>query len=443
MTKKFREILNYKKQTTHPYQRHDHGYVTASLKAKKALEKEPGNWITAPYGNPDAASGDVKTFDREANRFGNPPDLSYTGAGNAFATDKIDRKAWSTDDRQADNSEPLEYDEETELDESEKRLYSQHHVHSIVDKFHVSTPDKNIVDEINRRTKDWGKPTQSKMAVKDALKRHSKNKDLYYAVQSGDFNEETELDETKIPAVVAGTEEHLKHRRYLELLRKKRKNKFLLKFGEETVAEGDVLSFPGKAVAHQHKAACAAEYHHQQCLHHKDRAEATQMFSTEGGGTEHHFHNRLAMAHATARDIHNTINDLYQRSGLSGHIKEEVDEAWSNHYETPKSKKGMWDGYSLEELRKAAKTAKGKRLKEIDFAIRAKSGWGKVKEETELDEISYDKTRDYYNKANDQDFALTRKYNAKLYGGLGKGTPEMKKTISKRRAGMDLAYGKC
>ncbi len=59
-------------------------------------------------------------------------------------------------------------------------------------------------------------------------------------------------------------------------------------------------------------------------------------------------------------------------------IKEIILEAWADKDETPKDKKGMWDGYSLEDLHKARKDASGTRLKEIDFAIRAKTGWGKV-----------------------------------------------------------------
>jgi hypothetical protein len=60
-------------------------------------------------------------------------------------------------------------------------------------------------------------------------------------------------------------------------------------------------------------------------------------------------------------------------------------EEWSDDYETPKSKRGMWDGWSLEQLHHAAKSATGKRAKEIDFAIRAKTGWGKVGEGVVLD----------------------------------------------------------
>ena len=57
-------------------------------------------------------------------------------------------------------------------------------------------------------------------------------------------------------------------------------------------------------------------------------------------------------------------------------------EAWagdkSGENATNPKKKGMWDGYSLEDLHKARKSASGTRLKEIDFAIRSKTNWGKV-----------------------------------------------------------------
>lgn len=64
-----------------------------------------------------------------------------------------------------------------------------------------------------------------------------------------------------------------------------------------------------------------------------------------------------------------------------------IDEAWDNDYETPESKKGMWDGWSKERLEKRRNTLRDKEertdaesteLKQINFALRAKSGWGKV-----------------------------------------------------------------
>jgi hypothetical protein len=78
-----------------------------------------------------------------------------------------------------------------------------------------------------------------------------------------------------------------------------------------------------------------------------------------------------------------------KKSELAGHFME----AWSDHYETPKSKRGMWDGWSKEDLEKELKKTKAdgntKRTKEIEFALRAKSGWGKVPEETEVKETTY------------------------------------------------------
>lgn len=59
-------------------------------------------------------------------------------------------------------------------------------------------------------------------------------------------------------------------------------------------------------------------------------------------------------------------------------------EKWKTDYETPESKRGMWDGWSLDKLKKRrdelhAKPdhteAETKELEEINFAIRAKRGW--------------------------------------------------------------------
>src|SRR5208283_3828157 len=76
------------------------------------------------------------------------------------------------------------------------------------------------------------------------------------------------------------------------------------------------------------------------------------------------------------------LTNLIEQADIKPTALDLFNEKWSTDYETPKSKKGMWDGWSLEELKKAAKTASGKRAKEINFAIRAKTGWGKVNEAT-------------------------------------------------------------
>lgn len=75
------------------------------------------------------------------------------------------------------------------------------------------------------------------------------------------------------------------------------------------------------------------------------------------------------------------------RSGKEKHESIEIAEKWDTDYETPESKKGMWDGYSKAELesKRAALRKKEERtdaesteLKQINFALRAKSDWGDV-----------------------------------------------------------------
>ena len=66
-----------------------------------------------------------------------------------------------------------------------------------------------------------------------------------------------------------------------------------------------------------------------------------------------------------------------------------IEEKWGTDYETPEKKRGMWDGYSKADLEAErsklkssgphdADSAKATRLKQVNFALRAKSGWGKV-----------------------------------------------------------------
>jgi hypothetical protein len=73
---------------------------------------------------------------------------------------------------------------------------------------------------------------------------------------------------------------------------------------------------------------------------------------------------------------------------------EVIDEKWDSDYETPESKKGMWDGWSKERLeqRRSALRNKEERtdaesteLKQVNFALRAKSGWGDVDETIDED----------------------------------------------------------
>lgn len=68
-----------------------------------------------------------------------------------------------------------------------------------------------------------------------------------------------------------------------------------------------------------------------------------------------------------------------------------LEESWDNDYVTPKSERGKYKGKSLEELRKMLSNLKKsgpheegspeyEKQNELEFAIRAKTGWGKVSE---------------------------------------------------------------
>lgn len=69
-----------------------------------------------------------------------------------------------------------------------------------------------------------------------------------------------------------------------------------------------------------------------------------------------------------------------------------VEEKWGKPTVVPKEERGKYKGWSLAELRKAYNALKARgphkkgspelgRLRELAFAIRAKTGWGKVKED--------------------------------------------------------------
>lgn len=69
-------------------------------------------------------------------------------------------------------------------------------------------------------------------------------------------------------------------------------------------------------------------------------------------------------------------------------FKKFLNEKWNTDYKTPDDKKGMWNNWSLEDLQKERDRLKNKtsrtsaestRLKQVNFAIRAKTGWGKIK----------------------------------------------------------------
>lgn len=78
-------------------------------------------------------------------------------------------------------------------------------------------------------------------------------------------------------------------------------------------------------------------------------------------------------------------------SPQTDHVEESsVEEKWGEPTVVPKAERGKYKGWSLAELRKAYNALKARgphtkgspelgRLRELAFAIRAKTGWGKVK----------------------------------------------------------------
>jgi hypothetical protein len=75
------------------------------------------------------------------------------------------------------------------------------------------------------------------------------------------------------------------------------------------------------------------------------------------------------------------------RLDLSSLVETLLSEKWDSDYETPKSKQGMWDGWSKADLEQERSKLRNKddrseaestRLKQVNFALRAKSDWGKA-----------------------------------------------------------------
>lgn len=75
------------------------------------------------------------------------------------------------------------------------------------------------------------------------------------------------------------------------------------------------------------------------------------------------------------------------RLDLGSVVETLLSEKWDTDYETPESKKGMWDGWSKDDLEQERTKLRNKddrseadstRLKQVNFALRAKSDWGKA-----------------------------------------------------------------
>lgn len=84
---------------------------------------------------------------------------------------------------------------------------------------------------------------------------------------------------------------------------------------------------------------------------------------------------------------------LYATAWKQHNKNESVEEKWDTETKTPKSERGKYKGKTVEELRKSYNALKDKenkteaekeRMHELSFAIRAKTGWGKVNEEDDI-----------------------------------------------------------
>ena len=67
---------------------------------------------------------------------------------------------------------------------STKRIYNRSDIAFIVGQYHVSTPVDTILRNIEGRTKGWP-AAQRRMALRDARRAHSVNRDLYFSVMKG------------------------------------------------------------------------------------------------------------------------------------------------------------------------------------------------------------------------------------------------------------------
>lgn len=97
-----------------------------------------------------------------------------------------------------------------------------------------------------------------------------------------------------------------------------------------------------------------------------------------------------------AKKLTEKIEALTKKSSIFS-VTQELDEKWDKETKTPKSEKGKYKGKTKAELEKMLAAVKKsgphkkgskeyERQNELEFALRAKSGWGKVPESNELDE---------------------------------------------------------
>jgi len=72
---------------------------------------------------------------------------------------------------------------------------------------------------------------------------------------------------------------------------------------------------------------------------------------------------------------------------ITDKIDNYINERWGTDRTTPKKKQGKWDNWTLNDLKEERMRLKDKetrkpeettRLRQINFALRSKTGWGKV-----------------------------------------------------------------
>lgn len=127
----------------------------------------------------------------------------------------------------------------------------------------------------------------------------------------------------------------------------------------------------------------------------------------------------------------------------------QVKEKWDTDTKVAPSEKGKYAGKDKAELTKAYNKLKASgphkkgspefgKMRELAFAIRAKSDWGKVQEE-QLDELSPKTLKSYAKKADIDHVVTNRELKNRYHTGLD---PELLKKSQNRNAGMKMAGDK-
>jgi len=157
-------------------------------------------------------------------------------------------------------------------------------------------------------------------------------------------------------------------------------------FGATPAAAGDEEEPLGRAKKDEEPADLAegrmpaSVIKHKQKIDNMSNAEKKEYFS--GKSVEQL--KSMAYRHGHGKD--STVYSKFH-DGKTGVDK--VDEAWDAKMKTAEKDKGKWEGYTVAELKAKKKklmdkesrtAAEQKEVKQINFALRAKSGWGKVAE---------------------------------------------------------------